>query len=82
MAILIYDNGGKTSDRYCVVVDNKAVYTMGMDDLGKGGIRYLCDAVDLDTEEAGRLIDFKDLPKEIMEMLALKGMTWFRKEAA
>lgn len=82
MAIRIYDNGGKTSDRYCVVVDNKAVYTMGMDDLGKGGIRHLCDAVDLDTVEAGRLIDFTDLPKEIMEMLALKGMTRFRKEAA
>ena len=82
MNILIYDNGGKTPDRYCVVVDNKKVYTMGLDDLSKGGIRYLCEAVDLDRGEAGRPIRLTELPEELRRLFSLKGLGWFRKEAA
>ena len=52
MEIRIFDNGGKTDYRYCVIIDNSKVFTMTADSLSPGGIRYLCEAVDLDREEA------------------------------
>ena len=82
MDILILDNGGKTDDRYSVIFDNREVYTMTADPLSPAGLRYLCDAVDMDRNEAGKPIVFEDLPKELMKRIQRNGSPWFRKKAA
>jgi len=82
MNIQIFDNGGKTVDRYCLVVDNRKVYTMAADPLDARGIRYLCDVIDLDRTEAGQSIKLADLPKTVIEAIDKSGSAWLKKEAA
>ena len=82
MEIQIFDNGGKTDDRYCLIIDNKRVYTLAADPLSSRGVRYLCEAIDLDKEEAGRLIEIKDLPEALSKAIEDHGSVWFGKEAA
>lgn len=82
MDVLILDNGGKTDDRYSVIFDNREVYTMTADPLFRAGLRYLCDAVDLDRNEAGKPIPFEDLPKELMKTIQRNGSPRVRRKAA
>lgn len=82
MDILILENGGKTEDRYCVIFDNRDVYTMTADSLSPAGLRYLCHAVDLDLDEAGKPIAFEYLAKELKKKIHWKWKRMFRKEAA
>lgn len=72
MNIEIYDNGGRSYDRYCLIIDKKAVYTFPVQKL-KSGVKYLCEAVDLDTKEAGTLINLKKITasKDLMRSLKL-----------
>jgi hypothetical protein len=71
MDIQIFDNGGKTPDRYCLIINNRKVYTMGADPKSHQGPLYLCEATDLDRKEAGRLIDFEDLPTALKKAIKL-----------
>ena len=73
MDILILDNGDKTDDRYTVIFGNREVYTMTADPLSPAGLRYLCDAVDLDRNEAGKPIAFETLPEEHMKTIQGNG---------
>lgn len=82
MDIQIFDNGGKTYDRYCLIVDNEKVYTLADEPLSPRSIRYLCEAVDLDRKEAGRLILLEDLPKQLIVAIEQNLTIWFGKEAA
>ena len=75
MDIQVFDNGGKTPDRYCLIIDNRKVYTMRNDPWFPKLPIYLCDALDLDREEAGTLIDLADLPNEVMKAIE----TWLGK---
>jgi len=76
MDIQIFDNGGKTPDRYCLIIDNRDVYTMGTDPRSHQSPVYLCHAVDLDREEAGKLIYFEDLPTSIKKTIELNATIW------
>ena len=81
MDISVFDNGGKTLDRYTLVIDKKMVYTMFVDTpTHHAYTRYLCETVDLNTEEAGRLIDIRDLPEEIVKAIEINRNVWFSKE--
>jgi hypothetical protein len=82
MDIVILDNGGETNDRYTVIFGNREVYTMTADPPSREGLRYLCDAVDLDRNEAGKPIAFETLPEELMKTIQRNGSPWFRKKAA
>ncbi len=82
MNIQIFDNGGKTADRYCLIVDKTRVYTMAVNPLHDPEVRYLCDAIDLDRREAGRSTKLSELPKALIEAIHVNGSTWFQKEAA
>jgi hypothetical protein len=83
MEIVVFDNGGKTTDRYCLIVDNKRVYTMAPHPVSSWGIpwgaRYLCEATDLDRQEAGRLIALQELPPAVLKAIETNGSTWFSK---
>lgn len=73
MNAIIFDNGGKTDDRYCVIFDKGNVFSMTADPLSPGGVRYLCEVIDLDTQEAGILAPFEELPKALIEAIAITG---------
>jgi hypothetical protein len=79
MDIQIFDNGGKTPDRYCLIIDNRDVYTMSADTRSHQSPVYLCDAVDLDREEAGRLVNFVDLPTVVKKAIEVNASRWFGK---
>ena len=66
MDISIFDKGGKTFDRYTVIIDNKHVYAMSANALSPQGInRYLCDVMDLDWENVGEPIGVKEVPEAV-----------------
>jgi hypothetical protein len=77
MDIQILDNGGKTPDRYCLIIDNRDVYTVGADPRSHQVPMYLCEAMDLDREEAGRLVNFEDLPKAFKKAIEVNSNRWF-----
>lgn len=79
MDIQIFDNGGKTRDRYCMIIDNRDVYAVAADPQFPQSARYLCDAVDLDRQEAGKLIDLKDLPAALKRLIEVNGRNFFEK---
>ena len=79
MEIQIFDNGGKTHDRYCMIIDNRYVYTVAADPKSFQSVRYLCDALDLDRKEAGKLIDLKDLPPTLTRLIEDIGRYFFEK---
>lgn len=79
--IQVFDNGGKTVDRYCLIVDNRKVYTLSADPSSSLDVQYLCDAIDLDMTEVGRSLRITDLPKRIAAVVDNIG-PWFRREAA
>jgi hypothetical protein len=79
MDILILDNGGKTDDRYTVIFDDREVYTVTA---SPAAPKYLCEAVDLNWNEASKPIAFADLPKQRMKTIQRKGSPWLRKRAA
>jgi len=80
MDFVIFDNGGKTVDRYCLVINERKVYSMAASP--PWSVRYLCEVIDLDRKEAGRLVNLKDLPKEILKAIKSNSRSWFGKEAA
>ena len=79
MDIQIFNNGGETYDRYCLIIDNSKVYTVAADSQSFQDVKYLCDAVDLDREAAGKLVDFKDLPAGLMRLISVDGTRLFEK---
>jgi len=79
MDIQIFDNGGKTSDRYCLIIDNRDVYTASGDSQSLRDIKYLCEMIDLDRKAAGGLKELEDLPKALREVIQIKGKNGFRK---
>jgi len=79
MDIQIFDNGGKTTDRYCLIIDNRKVYTMTSDLLSSNGVRYLCEMIDLDREAAGRPIALEDLPEALRKEIEDNESNWFGK---
>lgn len=79
MDIQIFDNGGKTTDRYCLIIGNRKVYTMTSDLLPSNDIRYLCESIDLDKEAAGRPIALEDLPEALRKEVEDNESNWFGK---
>lgn len=77
MDIQIFDNGGKTRDRYCLIINDSVVYTMTADSQSLKEIRYLCKIIDLDREAAGKLTKLEDLPKGLRKMIEVHGSKWF-----
>lgn len=69
MDILIFDNGGKTFDRYTVII-NKDIYAMSANALSAQGInRYLCDIIDLDRENLGEPIGLEEAPEAVRKAI-------------
>ena len=61
----VYDNKGKTLDRYTVII-NKAVFTMSLHPLSSQGVNQFAGIVrQLDRASLGKKVDFKQLPQEI-----------------
>lgn len=70
MQVSIFDNGGKTFDRYTVIIDNKDVYVMSANALSPQGVnRYLCDVTDLDWESVGEPIGLEDVPEAVRKAI-------------
>ena len=76
MDIHIFDNGGKTKDRYCLVIGNGKVYTMTPDPLSLNGVRYLCEAIDLDTKAAGKPVAIQDMPEALRNRIESNARNW------
>jgi hypothetical protein len=79
MDIQIFDNGGKTRDRYCLIVDDSVVYTMAGDSRSLKDIKYLCEMIDLDRKAAGELTAFEDLPETLRRVIEINGKNGFGK---
>jgi hypothetical protein len=77
MDIQIFDNGGRTRDRYCLIIDKSVVYTMTADSHSLKDVRYLCEMADLDREAAGKLTKLEDLPKGLRKVIEIHGSKWF-----
>ena len=61
----VYDNKGKTLDRYTVII-NKAVFTMSSNPLSPQGFNQFAGIVrQLDKASLGKKVDFKQLPQEV-----------------
>lgn len=70
MDISIFDNGGKTFDRYTVIIDNKHAYTMSVNALSPQGVnRFLCDVTDLNWEAIGEPIGLKNVPEAVRKAI-------------
>lgn len=71
--ILVYDNGGKTIDRYTVVIDRQ-VYCMSDNATSPQGVnQYNCDVSEIDLaqlENDEERISVENLPSEVQ--LAIK----------
>lgn len=69
MDIQIFDNGGKTFDRYTVII-KKRVYVMSANALSPQGVnRYLCNVADLDRESVGEPIGLEDVPEAVRKAI-------------
>ena len=68
MKVTIYDNDGKTQDRYTVILKDDSVYDMSADPLHLLGICQYCgklNEMEQGLSHTGRLIRFADLPKAV-----------------
>ena len=68
MKVTIYDNDGKTLDRYTVVLKDGSVYGMSADPFHPQGFCQFCGDLDQHTQglsHCGRLIKFVDLPEAV-----------------
>jgi hypothetical protein len=79
MNIQIYDNGGKTWDRYCLIVDDSIVYTMTGGSKCSKDFRYLCKVIDLDKEAVGKPIAIEDIPEALRNRIESNASNWSRK---
>jgi hypothetical protein len=69
MDIQIFDNGGKTLDRYTVII-KKYVYAMSANALSPQGVnRYLCNDTDLNWEAIGEPIGLEDVPEAVRKAI-------------
>ncbi len=67
MAFQIWDNGGKTIDRYTVIFDG-SVYTMSENALSPQGVNmYMCEVSEIikRTLKHERKMKFTELPQEV-----------------
>jgi hypothetical protein len=65
-SLKIFDNGGKTWDRYTIVINN-SVYSMSINPNSPDGInQYLFDVVNLRTTELGKKIEINQVNKEVL----------------
>lgn len=69
--IRVFDNGGKTFDRYTVIID-QYVFTMSENACSPQGINMFAGELsELDSEAvtAGQPVMFEDLPKEVRKAI-------------
>ena len=66
MKIKIYDNGGKSSDQYTVIIDGN-VYGMSTNAMAPNGFnQYCCPECELvHTIELGKPVHFEELPDDV-----------------
>ncbi len=64
----IYDNQGKSFDRYTVVIEGE-VYTMSESALSPGGINMYCGRAEAFGGDWGEPVRFRDLPREVQEAI-------------
>jgi len=68
----IYDNGGKTIDRYTVILDG-AVFTMSYDPLSPQGVnQYLGREVDCKNQKWGKEIKFSQVNNAVQQAINLR----------
>jgi hypothetical protein len=79
MNIQIYDNGGKTWDRYCLIVDDSIVYTMTGDSESSKDPKYLCKVIDLDKKAVSKPVEIEDLPKALRNRIESNASKWSKK---
>ena len=64
----VYDNGGKTVDRYTVIINQgkgNDIYTMSDDPFYPLGVNQYSHTVDGSYECADRLLKEKEIPEEV-----------------
>ena len=68
----LYDNGGKTIDRYTLIADG-AVYTLSENPLSPQGVNcYCCQEEEIQLNEDDVRIKLEDLPSEVRDAI------WYR----
>jgi len=71
MTILIYDNGGKSFDRYTIIIDNYA-YRMSENPLSPQGFNQYCGEVVTGVKlgkHLGKKILFESLPTDVKKAI-------------
>ena len=69
MGIEVYDNGGKTADRYIVVIRH-AVIGMSSNPLSPDGInQFYCERSELRRDGLGKRIPITELPEEVRKAI-------------
>lgn len=72
-SVVVYDNGGKTADRYTVVIDNEYVFGMSDNARQPNGFNQFAGTVGelkLDNNPSlGKKVDVKTLPKEVQDAI-------------
>ena len=64
----VYDNGGRTFDRYTVILENE-VYTMSEHPLSPEGVNLYAGELGETHEDRGTRVLFEDLPSEVQEAI-------------
>jgi len=68
----VYDNGGKTIDRYTVIIDN-AVFSMSHNATSPQGVnQYVGELKDLPKAKEGTKVELKDLPEDVRKAIDLR----------
>jgi hypothetical protein len=74
MTITIYDNGGKTFDRYTVLIQGKLIdmaFGMSPNPSDSNGYnQYLCDASEININGVGKEVEYYDLPIDVQNAIA------------
>ena len=67
--VRVYDNGGRTRDRYTVVI-HSSVYRMSVDAMSPQGINQLVPVLsEIDLTTIGRKLPLKDWPSEVKQAI-------------
>lgn len=70
--IKVYDNGGKTLDRYLIILDNN-VYGMSENPSSPQGFNQFCGTLDVIkieyNESVGKLVKLDSLPDEVKKAI-------------
>ncbi len=75
----IYDNQGRTIDRYTVILDGE-VYTMSSSPLSPEGVNMYWGAEGEVEVDLGQLLPLEDLPKEVREAIRQRQSWGFKVE--